>query len=653
MICKLIVVCLLVASPALSSGVKGHRDEPAVKGGAPLAPVRSLYREEAVKGHRFEAVKGHREEAIKGHREEAIKGQRREDPAPIKGRELAQQPEQLPAIHREEATKGRREEPTKGGRLVFAPVEQHRLIEQHQAIKSAQVKLEEPQLIVQKEELHQQREEAPTKGGVRLEEPQPAQRKLDDDWKPQQVVQKEELHQQKEELHQQKEELHQQREELQQQREESLGQQKLEEAPQPAPLPAAPTKSIRYEARPQVAREELAKGQQQIKATEELPREQKPWDDKLDLQQQLADSQQVELRQEEHQQQIQEAFGEQRRLTEISQQIEQKQEQYATKGQAPLVAPAGMAEPYAFDYSIEGSSRRESGDVNGVVRGQYTLQGADGSSRIVDYVADANGFRAQVNTNEAGTESKGAAGVQVKSSQPEAQDISLRLEGKTREFLNPPAAIKAPDVPPKPDNWQVKAPATKSAEPLPLPLSQQHIEQVELIAPKAPTKSLASRDEQQQQVEWTRLPAKGQQPLAEVQKLETIQKIEQVSREEKPLSATKRDEPLKEILQQQQQPASDLQESPKAAELRAPKSLLRSGFESATAHRSAVAAPRQVVRASPAHQVHQQRVSALPATRQQPARYEPSRYQHYAPAALPPVGAVDSDDSLASFERSS
>ena len=42
-------------------------------------------------------------------------------------------------------------------------------------------------------------------------------------------------------------------------------------------------------------------------------------------------------------------------------------------------------------------SRKESGDSNGVVTGQYQLIQPDGSLRVVDYTADAfSGFRASV-----------------------------------------------------------------------------------------------------------------------------------------------------------------------------------------------------------------------------------------------------------------
>jgi hypothetical protein len=56
--------------------------------------------------------------------------------------------------------------------------------------------------------------------------------------------------------------------------------------------------------------------------------------------------------------------------------------------------------PYAFSYSADaidgGSARQESADALGVVRGSYSVVSADGIKRIVSYIADENGFRAQV-----------------------------------------------------------------------------------------------------------------------------------------------------------------------------------------------------------------------------------------------------------------
>jgi len=70
---------------------------------------------------------------------------------------------------------------------------------------------------------------------------------------------------------------------------------------------------------------------------------------------------------------------------------------------------------YSFGYdeagATGGSFRHEKSDALGNRVGSYGLTGADGRVRIVNYVADANGYRANVQTNEPGTESRDTAAV--------------------------------------------------------------------------------------------------------------------------------------------------------------------------------------------------------------------------------------------------
>ncbi|XP_023210965.1 cuticle protein 14-like [Centruroides sculpturatus] len=73
---------------------------------------------------------------------------------------------------------------------------------------------------------------------------------------------------------------------------------------------------------------------------------------------------------------------------------------------------------YHFGYN-EGHGtgatfRRESGDLAGNKVGAYGLSVADGRHRVVNYVADAAGFRADIQTNEPGVDSsKDPASVSV------------------------------------------------------------------------------------------------------------------------------------------------------------------------------------------------------------------------------------------------
>lgn len=72
---------------------------------------------------------------------------------------------------------------------------------------------------------------------------------------------------------------------------------------------------------------------------------------------------------------------------------------------------------YAFGYNeghaTGGSFRKESGNAAGVVAGSYGLAVADGRQRVVNYVADAAGFRADIKTNEPGVEPKDPANTAI------------------------------------------------------------------------------------------------------------------------------------------------------------------------------------------------------------------------------------------------
>ncbi|KAL1425954.1 hypothetical protein MTO96_018663 [Rhipicephalus appendiculatus] len=86
--------------------------------------------------------------------------------------------------------------------------------------------------------------------------------------------------------------------------------------------------------------------------------------------------------------------------------------------------PLGWS-PYSFSYDAPGvdgsSSRSESGDAQGRVTGFYTITTAEGSRRRVSYVADENGFRATVDTNEHGTADEAPADVVWRSTAPKQQ----------------------------------------------------------------------------------------------------------------------------------------------------------------------------------------------------------------------------------------
>ena len=81
---------------------------------------------------------------------------------------------------------------------------------------------------------------------------------------------------------------------------------------------------------------------------------------------------------------------------------------------------------YYFFYSSanddgSGTTRSEIGDANGQITGFYIIKGLDGQDRRVDYVADENGFRAEVDTNEPGTATSAPADAVYRSSASQQQ----------------------------------------------------------------------------------------------------------------------------------------------------------------------------------------------------------------------------------------
>lgn len=87
---------------------------------------------------------------------------------------------------------------------------------------------------------------------------------------------------------------------------------------------------------------------------------------------------------------------------------EQRQQQQGSKRDEGYgAAPMGTAEPFAFDYKIadnygNGQYRKEESNEDGAVRGTYGYMDAGGIYRHVEYVADENGFRAKIKSNEPG-----------------------------------------------------------------------------------------------------------------------------------------------------------------------------------------------------------------------------------------------------------
>nr|XP_015903800.1 cuticle protein 10.9 isoform X2 [Parasteatoda tepidariorum] len=104
--------------------------------------------------------------------------------------------------------------------------------------------------------------------------------------------------------------------------------------------------------------------------------------------------------------------------------------------------------PYSFNYLAQGdegsSGHQESGDGAGNVQGSYTVTDLDGRSRVVEYVADAGGFRAVVKTNEPGTDNSAPANVIVESSSPDAKGPIIRYSNEAAPTPVRPAVRRQP-----------------------------------------------------------------------------------------------------------------------------------------------------------------------------------------------------------------
>jgi len=84
--------------------------------------------------------------------------------------------------------------------------------------------------------------------------------------------------------------------------------------------------------------------------------------------------------------------------------------------------------PYSFNYLSESedggsSSHQESSDGSGRVTGSYTVNNLEGHTRVVEYIADEDGFRAVVKSNEPGTANQNSADVTVESTAPEGAAV--------------------------------------------------------------------------------------------------------------------------------------------------------------------------------------------------------------------------------------
>jgi hypothetical protein len=99
---------------------------------------------------------------------------------------------------------------------------------------------------------------------------------------------------------------------------------------------------------------------------------------------------------------------------------------YAAPAAAYVDAPSyDKPSPYSFGYNVDDgygntNFRNEEGDDYGAKRGSYGYTDAYGIYRKVEYVADKDGFRATVSTNEPGTANADPADVKIHSKESPA-----------------------------------------------------------------------------------------------------------------------------------------------------------------------------------------------------------------------------------------
>lgn len=102
--------------------------------------------------------------------------------------------------------------------------------------------------------------------------------------------------------------------------------------------------------------------------------------------------------------------------------------------------------------------------IAGVVRGSYSLATRDGIKRVVTYVADQHGFRAHVDTNEPGTESKSSADASVQSSQPPAEEIARKFGPRVEQQLSATASGQKAGIARQPIGFDVQQKEEFSAQ---------------------------------------------------------------------------------------------------------------------------------------------------------------------------------------------
>lgn len=106
--------------------------------------------------------------------------------------------------------------------------------------------------------------------------------------------------------------------------------------------------------------------------------------------------------------------------------------------------------PYEYGYQLDDTNgshgHKEVRDESGRVEGEYSINLGDGRVRVVKYVADENGYRADVSTDELGTESKNPNDVWIGSTAISGFDAALKYGP-----FAPPHVERPLEVAPRPE----------------------------------------------------------------------------------------------------------------------------------------------------------------------------------------------------------
>lgn len=106
--------------------------------------------------------------------------------------------------------------------------------------------------------------------------------------------------------------------------------------------------------------------------------------------------------------------------------------------------PVGPPQPYTFSYDITNDfgtrlSQTENGDSNNVKTGTYSYSEATGIFRNVNYIADKDGFRVTIDTNEPGTKSSAPADVVINSQATDFAPPAATVANRPSAFVAAPA----------------------------------------------------------------------------------------------------------------------------------------------------------------------------------------------------------------------